>query len=209
MNDVVIRPLRFTDDVAGMRAFLEMLGLRARIESERGGWVDMRAGRGMVALHSAADSSTGGQPGQTSLSFEAADIDLLKERFEQAGYVDIAVWDEAYGRVLKVTGPGGAHIYIDERSDDLYGYKLNESEPDDRWLVTPQLDAGEEAAWRGFLAVVGLDALARFGSGVRLELTTSEELTAVRERLSGYRTALSGDTLEITDPDGQLVVVHG
>ncbi len=44
MNDVVIRPLRFTDRVAEMRAFLETLGLQARIESEQGGWVDMLAG---------------------------------------------------------------------------------------------------------------------------------------------------------------------
>ena len=57
MNDVVIRPLRFTADVEAMRAFLETLGLRSRIESERGGWVDMLAGRGMVALHDAASSS--------------------------------------------------------------------------------------------------------------------------------------------------------
>ena len=48
MNDVVIRPLRFTADVGAMRAFLEALGLRSRIESERGGWVDMLTGRGMV-----------------------------------------------------------------------------------------------------------------------------------------------------------------
>jgi hypothetical protein len=46
MNEVVIRPLRFSDDVPAMRAFLETLGLRSRIESERGGWVDMVAGRG-------------------------------------------------------------------------------------------------------------------------------------------------------------------
>ncbi len=211
MNGVVIRPLRFTDHVTEMRAFLETLGLQARIESERGGWVDMLAGRGMVALHSAASSSTGGKPGQTDLSFEAEDVDRLKEEFKQAGYADAVIWDEAYGRVLRVAGPDGVHIHIDERSDDLYGYKLNETRPDERWLVTPQLDQQEESAWRGFLAVVGLDALARFGDGIRLELTTSEDLAAVHSRLTaaGYQAVLVADTLEITDPDGQLVVVHG
>ena len=58
MNDVQIRPLRFTADVEAMRAFLETLGLRSRIESERGGWVDMLTGRGMVALHDAAKTFT-------------------------------------------------------------------------------------------------------------------------------------------------------
>ncbi|MFC9695030.1 VOC family protein [Kribbella sp. NPDC056951] len=212
MIDVVVRPLRFTDRVKEMRAFLETLGLQARIETARSSdWVDMLAGRGMVALHSAASSSTGGQPGQTSLSFEAADVDRLKELFEQAGYADAVIWDEAYGRVLRVAGPDGAHIHIDERSDDLYGYKLNETRPDERWLVTPQLDAQEETAWRGFLAVVGLDALARFGDGIRLELTTSEDLDLVRRRLAeaGHHVSRVGDVLEITDPDGQTVVVHG
>ncbi|MFB6722596.1 VOC family protein [Kribbella sp. NPDC056345] len=212
MNDVVIRPLRFTDQVAEMRAFLETLGLQARIESARSSdWVDMLAGRGMVALHSAASSSTGGKPGQTDLSFEAEDVDRLKEKFEQAGYADAVIWDEAYGRVLRVAGPDGVHIHIDERSDDLYGYKLNETRPDERWLVTPQLDRTEESAWRGFLEVVGLDALARFGDGVRLELTTSEDLAAVHSRLAaaGYQAVQVADTIEITDPDGQTVVVHG
>ena len=54
MNDVVIRPLRFTADVDAMRAFLETLGLRSRIESERGGWTVLLAGRGAVSLHDAA-----------------------------------------------------------------------------------------------------------------------------------------------------------
>ncbi len=82
MNDVVIRPLRFTDDVQAMRAFLETLGLRSRIESERGLWVDMVAGRGMVALHDAASNTSGAGPGETRLAFEADDIDELKDRLD-------------------------------------------------------------------------------------------------------------------------------
>ena len=66
-------------DVEAMRAFLETLGLQARIESERGGWAVLLAGRGAVSLHDAATSGTGGQPGQTGLTFEAEDIDELKD----------------------------------------------------------------------------------------------------------------------------------
>ena len=214
MNDVVIRPLRFTADVEAMRAFLERLGLRSRIESERGGWVDMLAGRGMVALHDAASSSTGGQAGQTTLSFEADKIDELKDRLEQVGFVDATVFDEAYGRVLSVTAPDGVVIWVDERTDDLYGYKLHHPEADERWTVTPYLTGAEEPSWRRFLDGLGADRSVRFGPAdgefaVRLELTTTEDLDEVQSRLTGAQITRSASGLEITDPDGQLVVVHG
>jgi PAS domain-containing protein len=212
MNDVVIRPLRFTTDVDAMRAFLEALGLRSRIESERGGWVDMLTGRGMVALHDAASSSTGGQPGQTTLSFEADKIDELKDRLEQAGFPDATVFDEAYGRVLSVTGPDGVVIWVDERSEDLYGYKVHDANPDERWTVTPHLTGADEAGWGRFLEAVGADASVRFGPAdaefaVRLDLTTTEDLDDVVRRIG--EATRTDEGLEITDPDGRLVVIHG
>ncbi|MEU8226783.1 VOC family protein [Kribbella sp. NPDC048915] len=211
MNDVVIRPLRFTAGVEAMRAFLETLGLRSRIESERGGWVDMVTGNGMVALHDAASSSTGGQPGQTTLSFEADSIDELREPLEQAGFADVTVFDEAYGRVLSVTGPDGVVIWIDERSEDLYGYKLHDAKADERWSVTPYLTGATEPLWRQFLEVLGAAHTVRFGPaegefGVRLDLTTTEPMDDVQHRAGGTR--IDAD-LHITDPDGQLVVIHG
>jgi len=210
MNNTVIRPLRFTADVEAMRTFLETLGLRSRIESERGGWIDMLAGRGMVALHDAASSSTGGRPGQTTLSFEADAIDELEDRLEQVGFVDATVFDEAYGRVLSVTAPDGVVIWVDERSDDLYGYKLHDAHPDTRWSVTPYLTGAEESSWRRFLDVLGVGQPVKFGPPegeftVRLELTTTEDLADVQARAGGTRTEAG---LELVDPDGQLVVVR-
>ncbi|GAA1145987.1 hypothetical protein GCM10009630_50660 [Kribbella jejuensis] len=210
MSGVVVRPLRFTDDVDAMRAFLEALGLRSRIESERGGWVDMVTGNGMVALHDAASSSTGGKAGQTTLSFEADTIDDLVEPLEQAGFGDATVFDEAYGRVLSVTAPDGVVIWIDERTEDLYGYKLHTANPDERWSVTPYLAGADEPAWQRFLTALGVTPTVRFGSGaefaVRLDLTTTEDLDDVQTRVPGTR--IDGG-LELTDPDGQLVLVHG
>lgn len=211
LENAVIRPLQFTADVEAMRAFLETLGLRSRIESERGGWVDMLTGRGMVALHDAASSSTGGRPGQTTLSFEADKLDELKERLEQVGFVDATVFDEAYGRVLSVSGPEGVVIWVDERTDDLYGYKLHDASPDDRWSVTPYLTGADEAPWKRFLGALGVQTTVHFGPvdgdfAVRLDLTTTEDLADVQARVGGSRTE-SG--LEIQDPDGQLVVVRG
>ncbi|MFI5692661.1 VOC family protein [Kribbella sp. NPDC051586] len=214
VNNTVIRPLRFTADVGAMRAFLEALGLRSRIESERGGWVDMLTGRGMVALHDAASSSTGGQPGQTTLSFEADKIDELRDRLEQVGFVDATVFDEAYGRVLSVTGPDEVVIWVDEHAEDLYGYKVHDARPDERWSVTPYLTGAEEPAWRRFFEGVGMELPVRFGPAdgkfaVRLDLSTTEDLDDVLGRLDTYEVTRTDNGLEIVDPEGQLVVVHG
>ena len=48
---IVVRPVRFTDDVPAMQAFLELLGLQPRIEFNRPGWVDLAGSAGLVALH--------------------------------------------------------------------------------------------------------------------------------------------------------------
>lgn len=122
---LVIRPLRFTDDVPSMQAFLEVLGLRPRVEAEAGGWVDMVAGGGMVALHEAATSDSGGVVGQTRLSFEANDLDALATRLIDAGVPEVAVYDETYGKVLTCRDPLGDTMTIDGRSEDLYGYRLH------------------------------------------------------------------------------------
>ncbi|TCN43173.1 hypothetical protein EV644_102189 [Kribbella orskensis] len=218
MNEIVVRPLRFSADVPAMRAFLETLGLRSRIESERGGWVDMVAGRGMVALHDAASSSTGAKARDTRLSFEADEIDELKSRLEAAGYQEVAIWDEAYGRVLSVLGPDDTTLWIDERSKDLYGYKLDDAHPDTRWSVTPRLAVQDQAAWQRFLQTLGGDnaELVRYDPPaaeieVRLELSTSEPLDEVVRRLvaTGYEPTEATDGLSVVDPDGLIVRVHG
>lgn len=131
MSDLVVRPVRFTDNLDAMRAFLETLGLKRRVESQSGGWVDMVAGGepaalgGMVALHSASEAARPASSGFTSLSFEADDIAVLASRLEAAGVPDVTVYDEAYGRVLTCRDPLGDEITVDERSTDLYGYRLN------------------------------------------------------------------------------------
>ena len=51
---IVVRPVRFTDDVPAMQAFLELLGLQPRIQFNRPGWVDLAGSAGLVALHEAA-----------------------------------------------------------------------------------------------------------------------------------------------------------
>jgi hypothetical protein len=227
-DDCVVRPLRFTDDVAAMRDFLGLLGLAPRVESRRGGWVDLVAGAGMVALHDAAGSATGGRPGQTNLSFEGADLDALAARLSDAGWDDATIWDEAYGRVLSVTDPAGERLWVDGYNDDDYGYAVHRPERDGRWSVMPVRSTSVVQEYVRFLGCFGLDPYAdrsapvvgghvgmvRLDPGpatVRLGLATTEPLAEVAERLrvAGHADAAVTDSvLTVTDPDGQVVVVH-
>lgn len=222
-DQVVLRPLRFTARLAAMRTFLETLGLRSRIESERGGWVDLVAGRGMTALHDSATSATCGRPGETRLSFEADDLDDLFARLRDAGYDDATVHDEAYGRVLSVTAADATTIWIDERSDDLYGYRRHDTRPDERWSVTPLLRVGDRPGWEAFFGVLGGDIPDLIGYGppgpggpvaggtfeVRLAFRTAEPLAEVERRLvaAGCDPGREGAELTVVDPDGRAVTV--
>lgn len=156
VSKIVVRPLRFTDNVSQMRAFLEVIGLRPRIEAEGGGWVDMVAGGGMVALHSAADSDSGGLPGQTRLSFEADDVHLLASALKDAGVTDVSVYDESYGRVLVCRDPLGEEIHIDGHSDDLYGYRLHPLHVDIPLTVVPVRFTDPQGGYANFLGALGL-----------------------------------------------------
>jgi hypothetical protein len=118
-----VRPVRFTNDVAAMRRFLETLGLRARITSDHGGWVDFSIDSpGTVALHDAASAVTVQGPGQTSLAFEADEpLEPLQDRLMAAGFTDAHIVDEAWGRTLFVTDPDGLWVAIDGTQTHLHG----------------------------------------------------------------------------------------
>lgn len=176
--DVVVRPLRFTDRIPEMRAFLETLGLGARVECEGGGWLDLVAGAGMVALHSARTSGTGGQPGDTRLSFESSDLDGLAERLRAAGFADATVWDETYGRVLSVTDPTGDRVWTDGYNDDDYGFRVHVPTRDERISVMP-IRFAAAAPMGTFLTAVGLPAVTD-GSGAAVLHGGHVGLVAVR-----------------------------
>jgi hypothetical protein len=157
MSDLVVRPVRFTDNVQQMREFLEAVGLRPRVESETGGWVDMVAGGGMLALHSARDSVRQAPSGLTTLSFEADDVDVVADRLRKAEVPDVVVYDEAYGRVLGCRDPLGDEIAVDERSDDPYGYRVHQ--PDGLYpglRVMPVVFTDPLGSYSGFLEALGL-----------------------------------------------------
>lgn len=157
MTAVMVRPVRFTDDVAAMQHFLELIGLRPWIVTDGGGWSDMAAGGGRVALHDAATSVTGGLPGQTDLNFEAGDIGALARRLEEAGIAEVTIYDEAYGRVLTCADPEGSVVAVDEVPADLYGSQLRaERSPVDSLRVMPVRFTDPAGPYGGFLQALGL-----------------------------------------------------
>lgn len=156
MSGIVVCPVRFTEQIKAMQAFLETLGLRPRIESEGGSWVDMVAGGGMVGLHTVETAATGAVQGETGLSFEADDVGELAARLTSAGVEDVVVYDEAYGRVLSCRDPLGDVVLVNERSEDLYGYRLHGGQPVSDLRVVPVRFTDPRGPFGGWLETLGL-----------------------------------------------------
>ena len=250
MNALVVRPVRFTSQVPEMRRFLELIGLRPWLVSDRGGWADLACAAGRVALHDAATAESAVLPGQTTLGFEGADLDQLARTLEEAGVPGVSVYDEAYGRVLTCRDPDGATIAVDEVPEDLYGYQVHGDPAAAAGLrVTPVKFTDPAGPYGGFLEALGLQAdgpvnpyyvkyLAGGGAqgqvglhhlvgdelppaagagtaAVGLNFETDEQLTDIAARLAdggfspGILDKAFGQLLGVTDPDGQLVQVHG
>ncbi|MBZ2199315.1 VOC family protein [Occultella gossypii] len=116
-----VLPLWYTPDVARGEALLAAFGLRSRIRSDAGQWVDLTApGGGLVAVHGA--TSVG-----AVLSFEHPDVRALAERLSDAG-IEATVVDENYGISLRIANPDSpddlsARIWVNQTQEDLYGYQ--------------------------------------------------------------------------------------
>jgi hypothetical protein len=155
-SHVVVRPVRFTPDVAAMQAFLEILGLQPRISFDRPGWVDLAGSAGLVGLHDVSNSATGGLPGETRLSFEVGDADATAAALRDQG-IAASVVDESFGRYVELTDPIGAPVIADEVQHDLYGYTRHEvdsSQPAP--VVVPVRFTDEASSYDGFLRALGL-----------------------------------------------------
>ncbi|WP_205856590.1 hypothetical protein, partial [Phytoactinopolyspora endophytica] len=208
--EVIVRPIRFTDRVPRVREFLSALGFSPRV-SRAESWVTMVGAAGEVALHDAATSGAG--PGQTGMAFEVADADALAAQFAEAGFGDVEIYDEAYGRVLRVRGQDEAELLLDERPTDLYGYQLDEPRPEHGIVSMPmlfgppagpldqllsaagftRLDEGDDESWRAWSSAGGgLIALRPPGDerppgSVQLAFRTCEPLTELADRLIAGR----------------------
>jgi len=154
---IVVRPVRFTDRVEEVAAFLELIGLMRRVETTSGGWVELAADAGVVALHDTAAALTEHPSGQTYLAFEAGDVDDVATRLHAAGSADASVHDEDYGRVLTVTDPLGEVVDVDEHTEDPYGYRVVEGGvPRAGLRVVPVRFTDGHEEYAGFLRALGL-----------------------------------------------------
>jgi predicted enzyme related to lactoylglutathione lyase len=152
---VVVQPVRFTDNIEPMGSFLELLGLVRKVESERGGWLVLAGGGGMVALHAAAFSDSGGKQG-TTLSFEADDLDTVAAALTAAGAPEVTIYDEAYGRVLTCRDPLGDPITVNEVMADMYGYRSVAGDKPAAPKVLPVRFCDPAGPYGPFLEALGL-----------------------------------------------------
>jgi catechol 2,3-dioxygenase-like lactoylglutathione lyase family enzyme len=117
-------PMRFSADPAAMVRFLEVLGLRARLQSGNGAYACLVGASGSVAVHACGAAATGGvRAGFTSLNVLVADVRAAAAALSSAGN-EADAWDEAYGVQGAVLLPGGAALGLNEAVQaDLYGYR--------------------------------------------------------------------------------------
>jgi len=114
---LLIQPIWYDLDVAPVRAVLEAAGLRPRIASDSGTWLDFAApSGGSVAFHSAERAGV-------VLGLEySGDLDEL-QRWLEASHVPSEIVDEAYNRTLLVDTPDGAKLWVNGAIADMYGYR--------------------------------------------------------------------------------------
>ncbi len=112
-----VQPIWSPDDAAEAAPVLRALGLRERIRSDSGTWIDFVGdGGGLVAYHA-------GMSDTLTLSMEfTGDLDGLARHLTTAGH-EASIVDEAYNRTLLVRTPDDWTLWINGPIIDLYGYR--------------------------------------------------------------------------------------
>ncbi len=112
-----VMPIRYSSDVAAATRFYKALGLRVGSVSRPGGWVEMPAEGGMLAIH----ESTGEDAGRCELAFEVAEpLEDVAERLRAAGFEPGPPMDEGFGYSMRVQDPDGVWVQLNLYERDLY-----------------------------------------------------------------------------------------
>jgi catechol 2,3-dioxygenase-like lactoylglutathione lyase family enzyme len=111
-----VLPIRYCADVEASTRFYRALGLDVGAATRTGGWVELPAAAGTLALHKAAADA-----GECELAFEADEpLEAVVARLTAAGYAPEPIVDEAYGRSLRVVDPDGVPVQVNENDRSLY-----------------------------------------------------------------------------------------
>lgn len=111
-----VMPIRYVRDVEACTRFYTALGLPVTTRQRGGGWVELTASAGVLALH---EYATGGH---TELSLLAdGPLEDVVRALAAAGFPPAeGILDEAFGRSLRVTDPDGVEVQINEHDESLY-----------------------------------------------------------------------------------------
>lgn len=110
-------PIRYSADTAAMTRFFQAIGLEIDAVSRPGGWIELTADAGTLAVHRAEPGDTG----RCELAFEATEpLEQVAERLRAAGYEPGPVMDENHGQSLRVKDPDDVWVQINRNDRELF-----------------------------------------------------------------------------------------
>ena len=108
-----LRPMVHVEDMAASIAFFERLGALVVHGSRDGDWALLEIGGTQLGLL-AHPPNPDQDEGTVELNFQTDDLDVVST------HLGVAATDEAFGRQLRLTSPGGLLVKIDELDPDLF-----------------------------------------------------------------------------------------
>ncbi|MFE7797717.1 VOC family protein [Nocardia sp. NPDC057440] len=115
---LTVLPIRYVSDVEACRKFYAGLGLVFDSNASLDVWAQLSADAGAVGLHDFRVSK--GRPvGSVELGFATDEkLEVVAGRLREQGY-DCEIFDEDFGRSLRVVDPDGVTIQIQEIDIDV------------------------------------------------------------------------------------------
>ncbi|NUS73147.1 MAG: VOC family protein [Corynebacteriales bacterium] len=115
---LTVVPIRYVADVEASRRFYEGLGLEYRAEASVPVWAHLEASAGAVGVHDASVSK-GRAPGTVELAFSTDErLEDVSVRLAARGY-EHTLFDEDFGRSIRVTDPDGIVVQIQELDPEV------------------------------------------------------------------------------------------